>query len=162
MSHVFFKWACSVIGCSKHAILLDTACFTACCTSCPVLLVRSCEYVSYGGVLIACLKFPPQKIKTRSGSLTDWLLLLLKAGQSLRGKLWKITRTIPYSRKSTEYVADGKTIHMFHLEQKLNLTHGFSYIKVLIWEGQQGLSVLPQESSTAQTNEPRLIQTNWW
>lgn len=106
---LFFKWACSVMGCLKHAVLVDTACFTTCRTSCPVLLVCSCECVSYGGILIACLKFPPQRTKSWPRSSTGWLLSLPKAGQNLRGKLWKTTRTIPCSRKSREYVGESKT-----------------------------------------------------
>lgn len=50
------------------------------------------------GVLIACLKFPPQRMKTSSSSPKRWPCLSLKEERSWRRRSWRTTKTILSSR----------------------------------------------------------------
>lgn len=95
---------------SAKWIRVDVWCFICLCWT---LTVRSsavrdrhaCADVScvqclhYAGVLIACLKFPPQRTETCGSSSTRWPCLWRKAVPSWRRRPWRTTETIPSSRE---------------------------------------------------------------
>lgn len=69
------------------------------CTSVRWSDMRCVLCLRYAGVLIACLKFPPQRTETCVSSSIRWPRSSLKEVQSWRRRPWRTTETIPCSRE---------------------------------------------------------------